>query len=163
MKRQKRKAKPAAKKTVQPSAPSTKAKSFSRRDFLRFGRNWGVAIAAVSGVGWYTVRSVQAAIAEHDLSRIGNGLPTIVQIHDPNCMSCLALQREARSAACEVGEDKIQFLVANLQTGEGRRLATAHGVGHVTLLVFDERGRRIDTLVGPNTRDALEQRFLGYL
>lgn len=163
MKRQKRKTKPAVKKQAQAAAAPSASKSFSRRDLLRFGRNWSVAIAAAGGAGWYGVRSVQAAIAEHDLSRIGNGLPTVVQIHDPNCMTCVALQREARTAACEIGEDKLQFLVANLQTSEGRRLAIAHGVGHVTLLVFDGSGEQIDVLVGPNTSEVLEPRFRGYL
>lgn len=164
MKRQKRKTK-TAKKAAQPvaAAATSSKKTMSRRDLLRVGRNWGIAAVAVGATGWYTVRSVQAAMHEADLSRIGNGLPSVVQIHDPSCMQCVALQREARSAACEIGEDRIQFLVANISTADGRRLANAHGVGHVTLLIFDADGRRIDILRGRNTRSVLEARFRAHL
>ena len=36
---------------------------------------------------------VEATIREGDLSQIGNGTPTVVQIHDPQCPRCVALVR----------------------------------------------------------------------
>ena len=55
---------------------------------------------AVGGiVGWYLVSEVDGAICEGDLTRIGNGVPTVVQILDLQCQQCVALQKEAREAA----------------------------------------------------------------
>ena len=150
MKRQKRKparpSKPKQPENVKfdPGSPDDP----DRRSFLSRAGN-GIALgAAIGGGGWYMVHSFQATAREHDLSRIGNGVPTIVQIHDPNCSRCVALQRETRDAVCEIGEDKLQYLVANIQKAEGQQLATTHGVGNVTLLLFDGQGRRRDILSG---------------
>jgi hypothetical protein len=58
----------------------------------------------------------------------------------------------------EVGS--IQFLVANIRSPEGRQFATAHGVGHVTLLLFDGSGRRREVLVGERTSEHLLEIFM---
>lgn len=131
----------------------------SRRAFLKKLRNGGIAALVIGGGGWFGVRDVQATMREHDLSRIGNGMPTVVQIHDPQCPTCVALQREARDAVCEVGEARLQFLVANIRTAEGRELARQHRVGHVTLLLLDASGRRQSVLTGPRNRDQLAGAF----
>ncbi|MEM7173250.1 MAG: hypothetical protein AAF530_24010 [Pseudomonadota bacterium] len=141
-----------------PSQEPAKTK-VSRRDLLGNMRNLAIAGVALGGVGWYTTSEVCASIREQDLSKIGQGVPTVVQIHDPNCSLCVALQREARAAVGEFNAEEIIFLVANIQTAEGRRLASAHGVGHVTLLLFDGEGRRRTTLTGSNDREVLEQAF----
>jgi len=131
----------------------------SRRAFLRKLRNGGIAALILGGGGWFGVRDVQATMRERDLTRIGNGMPTVVQIHDPQCPTCIALQREARDAVCEVGEARLQFLVANIRTAEGRDLARRHRVGHVTLLLLDGSGRRQSILTGPRKRDQLAGAF----
>lgn len=142
--------------TVTDAAPS-------RRTVLRKLRNGGIAALLISGGGWFVVRDVQATMREHDLSRIGNGTPTVVQIHDPECPRCVALQREARDAICEVGEANLQFLVANIQTAKGRKLANAHGVGNVTLLLLDGSGRRQGILAGSRRREELADLFRGHV
>lgn len=134
-----------------------------RRDFLRRMGNRALLVAALGGAGWYLVEEVRATIREEDLSRIGNGIPAVVQIHDPQCPRCAALQREARDAMSGFGEDELQFLVANIRSEKGRRLANAHGVGHITLLLFDGAGRRRDVLVGPNTSENLTHAFRAHL
>ena len=96
---------------------------------------------------------------EHDLSLIGNGIPAVVQIHDPQCQRCVALQRETRDALCEFDESELQFLVANIRSEEGRALAAAHGVGHVTLLLFDASGQRRAVLAGSNESEYLAAAF----
>ncbi len=100
---------------------------------------------------------------EQDLTQIGNGNPTIVQIHDPQCSQCVALQREARDALCEIGDANLQYVVANIRSTEGRQLAAAHGVGHVTLILFDGEGKRRRVLAGPNKRDYLTVAFRRHL
>ena len=135
----------------------------SRRDVLRKFRNGGIAVAVLGGGGWLAVRDVQATIQEHDLSRIGNGVPTVVQIHDPNCGLCIALQKETRAAIEEFDDGEIQFLVANIRDARGRKLASEHGVGHVTLLLFDGKGKRREIMRGSNDRAVLEPAFRQFL
>jgi len=130
---------------------------------LRKFRNGGIAVAVLGGGGWLAIRDVQATIQEHDLSRIGNGVPTVVQVHDPNCSLCIALQKETRAAVEEFEDGEIQFLVANIRDARGQKLATEHGVGHVTLLLFDGKGRRREIMRGPNDRAILEPAFRQFL
>jgi thioredoxin-like negative regulator of GroEL len=130
-----------------------KANSFARM------RPWLALIAVLAAGAWYLVSEVTATIAEHDLSRIGNGVPAVVQIHDPRCASCVALQHEARDAMDEFDDGELQYLVADINNDEGRTLATAHGVGNVTLLLFDGKGERRRILSGPNTSDILVHYF----
>ena len=164
MKRQKRKTtskkklgNPSGESAARPAAPRKRARS--RRDFLHNLGYGAIGIAVVGGGGWYLASSVHAGIVEQDLSRIGNGIPTVVQIHDPQCPRCRALQREAREAISALDDSEIQFLVANIRRPEGRDLAAAHGVGHVTLLLFDGSGKRRGVLVGENSSEVLLSEF----
>ena len=149
----------AAQGAAAPQSGQTAAAGRSRRDILRRIGGGAAVVAALGGAGWYLVEEVQATIREGDLSRIGNGIPTVVQIHDPQCSRCAALQREARRAMSGFGDDELQFVVANIRTSEGSALARANGVGHVTLLLFDGNGKRNGTLVGNNSSDYLEEIF----
>ncbi len=160
MKRQRKKPKqPAAKQTPKATDAKTTSAQPNRRAALARLRTWGV-IALVAGAGaWYLVTDVTATIAEHDLSRIGNGTPAVVQIHDPRCSSCVVLQKEAREAMEEFDTGELQYLVADINNSDGRNLANAHGVGNVTLLLFDGEGKRRRTLAGPNTSDILKHYF----
>lgn len=136
-----------------------RARGLRRRAALLRIRNAVVAFAAVGGVGWYLAEEVRATHREHDLSRLGNGIATVVQIHDPQCPTCRALQRETRDALEAFAPDELQYLVANIRTNEGRAFARAHRVRHVTLLLFDAEGNRRDTLVGSSTARTLERVF----
>lgn len=109
------------------------------------------------------MREVTTSLAEHDLSQVGNGTPTVVQVHDPECQLCRALQSETRDALCEVDDDDLQYLVANLRTASGRKFAAAHGVGYVTLLLFDGDGQRQGILSGVRNADSLEEIFRDHI
>lgn len=109
---------------------------------------FGVAAAVIGSGGYYLVSEVVADVHEHDLSRIGKGIPTVVQVHDPDCPTCRSLMRAARTAMESFEPDELQYVVANLQTPEGQELASRHGVGKVTLLLMDGDGRRRATLPG---------------
>lgn len=135
----------------------------SRRNVLRKAASGVVVVAAVGGAGWYLVEDVRATIREEDLSRIGNGIPAVVQIHDPQCPICTELQSEVREAMAEFSDGELQYLVANIRNSEGQGLANAHGVGHVTLLLFDAEGQRRDVLVGTNTSERLVHLFRRHL
>jgi hypothetical protein len=100
--------------------------------------------AGVQGLAYYRQQHEQS----HDLSVIGNGTPTVVQIHDPQCSLCRQLLHNLRAATRPIGGDELQVRIANIRTAEGRRLADRHAVSHVTLLVFDGAGELRQVLRG---------------
>jgi hypothetical protein len=164
MKRQKRTAKPKKRQPADSSAPiKTPGKPKSRREFFATLSNAALVTAATGGVGWYFIDEVCATTREHDLTRIGNGIPAVVQIHDPECSHCRALQSETRDALSNFKENELQYLVANIRLDKGRQLANTHGVGHVTLLLFDGKGNRRRILAGQNTSDFLVGAFRSHL
>lgn len=121
----------------------------SRRDTLRLLRGAAIAVPVVGIAGYLGSTYVQASISEYDLTRIGDGLPSVVQIHDPQCPLCLALQRQTRRALRPYDSDDFHFLVANITTLDGRLFAQNHHAAHVTLVLLDGDGRHVDTLRGP--------------
>lgn len=153
-----KKAKVSADSATQSSSPE-----ISRRDALTKIRNWGIIGVLAAGGGWYLVDEVTATIAEQDLSRVGNGKPTVVQIHDPQCNQCLALQSETRSALETIEDGKLQYVVANIRTAEGRAFAAANRVSHVTLLLFDANGKRTNVLTGHRSSAMLAATFRSHV
>jgi len=134
-----------------------------RRKTLRRFRNGAMLVIGLGGGSFYVGSSVLAGIQEADLSKIGNGLPTIVQIHDPQCPTCRALQREARQALAQFEEGELQYLVANIRKDDGRALAAEHKVQHVTLLLLDGSGKQIDVITGLTKSAYLEVAFRRHL
>lgn len=156
MKRKRQKTKSTKNSFKSQSEPSQPKKpKINRRDFLGNSVIYSIGIAALAGGGLYFANTIRVSAKESDLSKIGNGIPTIVQIHDPSCPTCNALQREAREAVCSFEDDKLQFLVANLNTEEGKELAAKHRVGKITLLLFDGKGRMRIAIPGLNTAEHL--------
>jgi len=143
-------------RSAQKTAP---VETVSRRSVLgRIGVG-AAGLVVLGGAGVWGMGHVQAIQAEHDLSRLGQGVPVVVQVHDPQCPVCNALQDEARAALRGFEEDEMLYLVANIRTAEGSDFAARHGVPHVTLLLFDSAGRLRETLRGPHEADALRPAF----
>lgn len=147
----------------QSTNPTAIDKKLSRREFFTKVQYGALAAVVVGSGGWFIAEEAEAMAQEGDLSRIGNGIPTIVQIHDPQCPKCVALQRETRDALGNFEDGQFQYLVANIKTSAGQALATAHGVGHVTLLVFNGAGQRQEILTGPNQSSNLTSVFQRHL
>lgn len=162
MKRPSNRKKP-ARKSLAPAAAPARKKSMSRRDMLGLAKFGAIGLAVFGGGGWYFTSKVMAGIAEADLSKLGNGMPTIVQIHDPGCPMCNRLQNATRNAIDAFPEGEIQYLVANIKDPDGRGFAQKYGVSHVTLLLFDGQGKRVATLTGVRTADELTATFRRYL
>lgn len=138
-----------SKKTRKKSkAQHASASEPTRRDALKMFRNGGIAVAALGGAGYWAFGSFRAYAAEHDLSRVGQGSPSIVQVHDPQCPICTALQKQTRAALDNFDDCGLVYLVADIKTDEGARFAARYGVPHVTLLFFDGTGELIDTSHG---------------
>ena len=97
---------------------------------------------------------------KYDLSVIGNGTPTVVQIHDHNCQLCRQLKSNLDDVKTDFTEE-VQFKTANILAKKGANFAQKHNVAHVTLLFFNGQGKRVNTLQGVSSKDeirtALEQ------
>ena len=156
-----KKAKPAKRKQSQNAMPQTDSapNDASRREFLRKARHYAVGIVIAGSTGLFVTQYVRSAIHEHDLTRLNNGRPTVVQIHDPQCPICQALQREARKALKHIGDDQLDFLIANIRSSEGRAFANRYGVPHVTLLLFDAEGNLKSVLQGRREANELRSEF----
>ena len=158
MKKHKRSTRAAGRKTKNQTTTAEPADK-SRRRFFGTVRNGAIAVLAVGGGGLFFVQHVRSSMHEHDLSRIGNGTATVVQIHDPNCSMCLDLQRQTRKALKEFDDDEIDYVVANIRSAEGSQFAQQHRVQHVTLLLFDATGDLKATLRGQRRSAELAQAF----
>ncbi len=145
------------KKAQMQKAKASQAQGVSRRNVLRLARNGAIAVTVVGGGGFLMMRSVRAMQAEHDLSRVGQGKPVVVQVHDPQCSTCTALQRETRKAMKQFGECDLVYLVADISQQDGAGFANRYGVPHVTLLLFDGKGELRQTLQGMRYQDELKR------
>ncbi|MDJ0828081.1 MAG: hypothetical protein QNJ16_21575 [Rhodobacter sp.] len=138
---------------------ASEPQTMDRRRVLSLARNGGIAAAVLGGTGLFGVRSVMATVAEHDLTRVGQGKPAIVQVHDPQCPTCTALQRETRRALDSFEECDLVYLVANIRTVDGSSFANTHRAPHVTLLLFDAHGTLRQSLNGMRYRQELREVF----
>ncbi|WP_434986576.1 hypothetical protein [Vreelandella zhaodongensis] len=84
---------------------------------------------------------------QYDLSIIGNGDPVAVQIHDNSCPLCQRLKANAEEALAN-SDSPPEWRIADLNTASGAKFANQHGVGHVTILLFDGQGNHQDTIHG---------------
>ena len=98
---------------------------------------------------------IQNSKVEYDLSVVGNGKPTVVQIHDPGCRLCNRLKSNLGEVKGEF-KDNIQFKTANILKPKGRVFASKHNVPHVTLLFFDKKGQRVNTMEGVSSSDDIK-------
>lgn len=149
------------KRAVNATKPDTT--TITRRSTLKWLRNGAIATPFVLGAGVLSLRSVQATICEGDLTKIGKGIPSVVQVHDPSCTLCAALQKQARHALRPYNAEQVRYLVANINTEDGSALAGRYGVPHVTLLFFDASGAHIDTLRGPTDADTVRAKMTEHL
>jgi len=134
----------------------------SRRNMLGLARNGAIGAVLLAGGGYAGTRMFGAYKAEHDLSRIGQGKPVVVQVHDPQCPTCTALQRETRKAMKQFGECDLLYLVADIKQPEGQVFAGKHNVPHVTLVLLDGQGKVTQVLSGMRYRDELRTVLAGH-
>ena len=147
--------KQARNKKPRPAHNATAPADENKRRTLSFLTKSATGLCLAGGTGAYFYTAYQNDLAERDLSKIGNGKPAIVQIHDPNCPMCNALQKNARSALSNFEDGDLEYLVANIRTNKGRQFANQHNVPHVTLLLFNKRGRLENVLQGVRGEDEL--------
>ena len=152
-KQNKRKARQAA--AAQGAAPT-------RRNVLAYAPYIAGGVVVAGGLGLWGVSNVRADLAEQDLSVIGSGVPAVVQVHDPTCPVCIALQRETRAALEMLPENAVAYRVASLTSDVGSAFANLHGSSHATLLLFDSTGTITRRIQAPQDRDALYAAFTAH-
>ena len=155
----KRKNKPASRKRNPPSAKPVQRRKRQRRELLRLAIALLITVPLVGGALAAFKHNYDVA---HDLSVIGKGVPTVVQIHDPGCSLCQQLRRNTSAAVDDFG-DRLLFRIADIGTREGRRLQQAHQVPHVTLLLFDGDGNLRKVLNGVKGEELLKHTFTRHL
>jgi hypothetical protein len=121
---------------------------------LRSLKRWSISLAVLAALGAALFFYSQLVAQERDLSVIGNGTPTIVQVMDTGCRLCQQLQRNSKSALSPYSDD-VQWRVANISTSDGLAFARRQGVEHVTLVLFNSNGQRVRILSGVTSSEEL--------
>lgn len=98
---------------------------------------------------------------DSDLTRIGKGQPTAVLTHDPGFLASGQLM-EGINGLRKDFEPTTLFLVADLNTPQGKRFAEEQSVSFGVLVLFDSRGRRLASYSGRADDDSLRT-FLAQL
>ena len=150
-------------KTAPKAAATSQTPTQTRRDFLWKIASTGIGGVVVAGGGAAFAMDFRKKLAEQDLSVIGNGTPAIVQIHDPSCPSCAALQKETRSALRAFDPAQFNYRVANITTEAGSRFQGAQGLPHVTLARFNGAGERVHVVNGVQEAEVLIDAFQTHL
>lgn len=157
----KKKSKPQKSKQRKSTAPVASAEPVDagRRRMLRLARNGVIGGAVLGGAGWWGLSAMRATAAEHDLTRLGQGQPSVVQIHDPMCSLCTELQRNTRRALRCFDDEALLYLVASIRTEDGAHFAARHALPSVTLVLLDGAGEVAEVLQGVRPRDELKPHF----
>jgi len=132
---------------------STKGFSASRRVILK--SSIGVGIAIAGGV-WLHHHDASKKL-QHNLDAIGAGKPVVLQVHDPSCPSCRQLMRSTKTALKSL--PNIEYRIADLTTSQGAAIGDKYNVGKVTLLLFDSRGKHVNTVQGITPANELRDLF----
>lgn len=138
-------------------------KGMTRRSLLRALGFGAVGIVGLAGAGFAGRDMYRGYLSEHDLSKIGKGVPVVVQVHDPQCPTCTQLQRETRKALKQFGDGELVYLIADINQTAGQVFAQRHGVPHVTLVLFDGAGQAVTVLSGVRQKAELERAFAVHL
>lgn len=123
----------------------------NRRKFLYLGIGAVGAIGGGVAIAGYDKR--QKIL--HDLSVIGDGTPSIVQVHDPACPKCRSLKLRTENIVGKLPDDSVHYRLADITTNEGRELQSKYNSATVTLLMFDGTGRHVDTIQGVQSADTI--------
>ena len=83
-----------------------------------------------------------------DLSAIGKGEPCVVLVFDKETVQNQELMNTLNTLRKPYEQRGVKFLVASMDSAEGKRFAQAHGVSSATLMVFDGKGAAVRVLYG---------------
>lgn len=147
-----------SKKRTRQKTSTPVPKPLTRRGILQRGAMYGAGAVVLAAGGTAFAFDFRKTMAESDLTKIGQGTPTIVQIHDPSCQLCQALQRETRTALADCNEG-CTYLVANITTAAGAAFQRSMGQPHVTLALLDRDGTPLHFINGVTPAETLKAQF----
>lgn len=124
-------------------------------NWLKWAKGIAVTVVLAAVASFAIAAYMEKLEVEQDLSVIGQGKPTVVQIHDPGCQLCQQLKSNVDKAKREFKDD-IHFKIVNIKTNKGRRFANKYQVPHVTLLFFDGEGRHVNTINGVTPTESIK-------
>jgi hypothetical protein len=131
-----------------PTTPSGPSLSPWQRRLIVF-----VAIVAVGIFAW---SRLPKGSYPTDLSRIGQGQPTLVLAIESNYSGGAAVMELLNEVRPDFA-DSVQFLVASMAVTGGQAFAAEHRAGDGTVLLFDAKGQRVAVLRAPPTPDELRK------
>ncbi|MER2510841.1 MAG: hypothetical protein ABTQ25_00195 [Nitrosomonas ureae] len=91
-----------------------------------------------------------------DLSVIGQGTNAIVLVHDGNILQSTDTMA-AMNAVRDDFEEYVAFIVADINTPEGKRFADSNGFGPAVLAFFAANGDRLQVLYSEQTSESLRR------
>lgn len=91
-----------------------------------------------------------------DLSRIGKGQATVVLVRDKNAVQSFDLM-EILNAVRDKYAGRVEFLLTDFDTPQGRAFIAANNAARVTLVLFNPSGKEVKILRPPQTTESLQQ------
>ena len=91
-----------------------------------------------------------------DLSRIGKGHAAVVLVRDRNAVESLDLMKVLNDIRNQY-DGRVEFLLTDFDTPEGRAFIAANHAARVTLVLFDASGKLVKVLPAPQTVETVEQ------
>jgi hypothetical protein len=91
-----------------------------------------------------------------DLSRIGKGKAAVVLVRDKNAVQSFELMQVMNDIRDQY-DGKVEFLLTDFNTPEGRAFISANGAARVTVVVFDANGNKVSVLYPPQTAESMQQ------
>ena len=91
-----------------------------------------------------------------DLSLIGKGKTAVVLVRDKNAVESFGLM-EVMNGIRDLYAGKVEFLLTDFDTPEGRAFISANGAARVTVVVFDANGNKVNVLYPPQTAESMQQ------
>lgn len=91
-----------------------------------------------------------------DLSRIGKGKAAVVLVRDKNAVESMDLMNLLDSIRGQYA-GRVEFLLTDYDTPEGRAFIAANSTAPITLVLFDAGGKQVKVLTAPQTTASLQQ------
>ena len=91
-----------------------------------------------------------------DLTRIGKGKAAVVLVRDKSAVQSFDLI-DVMNGIRDQYAGKVEFLLTDFNTPEGRAFMTANGAEKVTVTVFDANGNKMNILYPPQTAESMQQ------
>jgi len=91
-----------------------------------------------------------------DLSRIGKGKPAVVLVRDKNAVESMGLMNLLDGIRGQFA-GRVEFLLTDYDTPEGRAFIAANSAAPITLVLFDAGGKQVKVLTVPQTAASLQK------